>query len=125
MQSEEKRKVKLQLSMNLHGLATVDSAVLHEDEEYEEPVTVTPAAPAANGTTAAEQPAAAEGEAPMEAEPSEPAAAGKTCIIGDVARTCKFSLVSLVIVGSVLVLLSHSLISVIRQHMQLQAASWT
>lgn len=72
-QSDEKKKVKLQLSMNLHGLATVESATLYEEEEYEEAVTITPAA--ANGPTAAE-PAAAGGETPMEAEPSEAAAGG-------------------------------------------------
>lgn len=58
--------------MNLHGVATVESATMYEDEDYEEPVTVTPAA-----ATAAE-PAAAGGEAPMEAEPAEAAAAAGT-----------------------------------------------
>jgi hypothetical protein len=57
--------VKLHISMNLHGLVAVDSAILHEEEEYEVPVTVTPpaaaAAPQANGP-------AADGPAPMEAE---------------------------------------------------------
>jgi hypothetical protein len=64
LQSEERRKVKLHISMNLHGLVAVDSAILHEEEEYEVPVTVTPpaaAAPEANGP-------AANGPAPMEAE---------------------------------------------------------
>lgn len=57
--------MKLHISMNLHGLVAVDSAILHEEEEYEVPVTVTPptaaAAPQANGP-------AANGPAPMEAE---------------------------------------------------------
>ncbi|WIA27991.1 hypothetical protein OEZ86_010580 [Tetradesmus obliquus] len=72
--ASEKKKVKLQVSMNLHGLAAVDSAVLYEEEEYEEAVPVTAsgtpaqaAAAAANGPTAN---GAAAGEAPMEAEPA-------------------------------------------------------
>jgi hypothetical protein len=53
--------VKLHISMNLHGLVGVDSAILHEEEEYEVPVTVTPpAAAAAEG--------AANGPTPMEAD---------------------------------------------------------
>jgi hypothetical protein len=71
-QTEEKRKVKLIVSMNLHGLATVESATLNEEEEYEEPVKVTKEQPAA----AAAAPAEASGaEAPMEAEPATAAAA--------------------------------------------------
>jgi hypothetical protein len=80
-QSAEKRKVKLQVSINLHGLAAVDSATLYEEEECEEAVPVTAsgtpaqaaAAAAANGPTA--NGAAAGGEAPMEAEPAAAAAA--------------------------------------------------
>eukprot|EP00879_Flechtneria_rotunda_P002596 GHRR01002797.1.p1 GENE.GHRR01002797.1~~GHRR01002797.1.p1 ORF type:complete len:847 (+),score=384.28 GHRR01002797.1:127-2667(+) len=80
--TDDKRKVKLIIGMNLHGLASVESAMLHEDEEYDEPVPVQkivePAAAtvdtaAANGPAAA---AAADGEAPMEAEPSVESAAG-------------------------------------------------
>lgn len=73
--TEERRKVKLHISMNLHGLVAVDSAILHEDEEYEVPVTVTPPAAAAEGAAAngpvpmeAEAAAAADGPTPMEAE---------------------------------------------------------
>lgn len=75
IQTEERRKVKLHISMNLHGLAAVDSAILHEEEEYEVPVTVTPpaaaAAPAANGPTAA-----ANGPEAMEADGTAAAAGG-------------------------------------------------
>jgi len=71
-QTEERRKVKLHISMNLHGLVAVDSAILHEDEEYEVPVTVTPPAAAAEG-------AAANGPVPMEAEA---AAAAGGCVGG-------------------------------------------
>jgi hypothetical protein len=60
--------------MNLHGLVAVDSAILHEEEEYEVPVTVTPpaaaaAAPAADG--------AANGPTPMEADAAAAPAAGR------------------------------------------------
>lgn len=72
LQADEKRKVKLQVSMNLHGLVAVESAALYEEEEYEEAVPVQKAAPpVANGPAAA----AEGGEAPMEAEPAAAAEA--------------------------------------------------
>lgn len=75
-QTEQRRKVKLHISMNLHGLVAVDSAILHEDEEYEVPVTVTP--PAAAAAEGAANGPAANGPAPMEAE----AAAAGGCVGG-------------------------------------------
>jgi hypothetical protein len=84
LQADEKRKVKLQVSMNLHGLVAVDSATLYEEEEYEEAVPVTASGTPAQAAAAASEPTAtgtaAEGDAPMEAEPAaaaeeQPAAA--------------------------------------------------
>jgi hypothetical protein len=82
LQADEKKKVKLQVSMNLHGLVAVDSATLYEEEEYEEPVPVTATGTPAQAAAAASGPTAngtaADGEAPMEAEPAaeaQPAAA--------------------------------------------------
>ncbi|KAF8072352.1 HSP70-14 [Scenedesmus sp. PABB004] len=77
--SDEKKKVKLTLSMNLHGMASLDSAVLHEEEEADEalPVTVAPP-PAANGAPPAE------GDAPMDAE-APPAADGAAPMDADAA----------------------------------------
>jgi len=71
-QTEEKRKVKLIVAMNLHGLSTLQTATLHEEEEYEEPVKVTKEQPAAAAAPAAE---AAGAEAAVEAEPAPAAAA--------------------------------------------------
>ena len=67
--------MKLHISMNLHGLVAVDSAIMHEEEEYEVPVTITPPAAAAAAAVPEANGPAANGPAPMEAESA--AAGGK------------------------------------------------